>query len=251
MDNLTHNTAVETWVEDRLSESFKQGCREWRPDATAAFARYTRRRSQLRRRKLHIIRGALGVAVCLLTAFTLPQGSVFAKKCVAACVAGTARISHFVLSKVPGVFSNVLPKPHRQAAPDFALPDQSGHVVRLSALRGRVVLLNFWATWCNPCRTELPWFSDFQREYDSQGLSIVAVAMDDDGWNVVRPFISKLNVSFPVMVGGNALVNLYGGLNAVPTTLVIDRSGLVAATNIGIQQKEKYEAELAALLSEK
>jgi cytochrome c biogenesis protein CcmG/thiol:disulfide interchange protein DsbE len=189
--------------------------------------------------------------VCLLTAFGVPQTSVLAKKCVAACVAGTARISHFVLSKVPNVSSDVLlSKPVRQAAPDFALPDQNGHVVRLSALRGRVVLLNFWATWCKPCRTELPWFSDFHRQYDSRGLSVMAVAMDDDGWTVVRPFISKLNVGFPVMVGGDAIVNLYGGLNAVPTTLVIDKSGLVAATNIGIQQREKYEAELQALLSE-
>ena len=74
--------------------------------------------------------------------------------------------------------------------------------------------------------------------------------MDGDGWTTVRPFISKLNVGFPVMIGSDAIVNLFGGLNAVPTTLLIDKSGHVAATDIGIQQQEKYEAELKALFSE-
>lgn len=96
----------------------------------------------------------------------------------------------------------------------------------------------------------MPWFSDLHRESVSKGFSVIGVAMDDDGWPSVRPFISKLNVGFPVVVGGDSIAHLFGGLNAVPTTLAIDKSGRVAAINIGIQQRQKYEAELQALLSE-
>jgi peroxiredoxin len=246
MDNLTDQTPLDKWVEERLS-----GSAECHPDLNAALSRYKQRRDQIQKHRVRLLRGAVAFFICSLIISGVPQTSALAKKCAVACAAGTARFSHFVLSKVSGTSSEtVLPARERQVAPDFALADQNGQTRRLSDFRGRVVLLNFWATWCKPCRTEMPWFADLYRQYRSQKFSVIAVAMDDEGWPAVQPFISKLDVSFPVMIGGDSIASLFGGLNAVPTTLAIDKSGHVAAINIGIQQRQKYEAELQALLSE-
>jgi len=136
------------------------------------------------------------------------------------------------------------PKP----APDFALLDAQGREIKLSSLKGNVVLLNFWATWCGPCKIEMPWFVEFQRQYKDQGFSVVAVSLDSEGWEVVKPFAEDFKLNFPVVVGDDALAEKFGGIAALPTTFIIDKEGRITASHTGLVSKSDYEDEIKKLL---
>jgi len=135
----------------------------------------------------------------------------------------------------------------RQAA-DFVLSDSKGTSVRLSDYRGKVVLLNFWATWCGPCNIEIPWFIDFQKEYGGRGLAVVGVSVDDGGWNVVKPFVNAKRINYPVLLGSDQVKRLYGDIESIPTTLLIDREGKIAAMHAGLVSRSVYETEISRLL---
>ncbi len=133
-------------------------------------------------------------------------------------------------------------------APDFSLPDAQGREVKLSDLKGQVVLLNFWATWCGPCKIEMPWFVEFQRQYKDQGFSVVAVSLDSEGWEVVKPFAEEYKLNFPVVVGDDELADKFGGVAALPTTFIIDKEGRITASHTGLVSKSDYEDEIKNLL---
>lgn len=135
-------------------------------------------------------------------------------------------------------------------APDFVLDDASGKPVRLSDYRGQVILLNFWATWCTPCRVEIPWFMEFQKAHQSRGFAVLGVSLDEDGWDAVRPYIDEHMVNYHVVVGNDDLAQLYGA-SSLPTTFIIDKSGRIAATHVGLCSKSEYEADMKAVLNEK
>lgn len=144
--------------------------------------------------------------------------------------------------------SSVKPESQRRKAPDFALRDADGKLVRLSDYRGKVVLLNFWATWCAPCRLEIPWFIEFQRKHKDRGLAVLGISMDEDGWEVVKPFIERLGVNYRILMGDDSVAQLYGGVDSLPTTFLIDREGRIASVHIGLVSKSRYEKDLAELL---
>lgn len=144
--------------------------------------------------------------------------------------------------------SAIKPESQRRKAPDFALRDADGKLVRLSDYRGKVVLLNFWATWCGPCRFEIPWFIEFQRQYKDAGLEVLGISMDEDGWEVVRPFVARLGVNYRILMGDDMVAQLYGGVDSLPTTFLIDRQGRIASVHIGLVSKRSYERDLAELL---
>src|SRR5579884_1324538 len=100
----------------------------------------------------------------------------------------------------------------RKPAPDFTLTDSNGAKVKLSEYRGKVVLLNFWATWCGPCQVEIPWFIKFQREYKDKDFVVLGVSDDDDGWKAVRPFISSEHINYRVLMANEQVALLYGGI---------------------------------------
>src|SRR5689334_5666075 len=138
----------------------------------------------------------------------------------------------------------------RKPASDFSLPGRDGKAVKLSSLKGKVVLLDFWATWCTGCKVEIPWFIEFDKAYRAQGLSALGVAMDDEGWKKVEPYLKQHPISYPVVAGSLDSVAAYE-IGALPITVLIDRSGRVAARHIGVVDKKMFEAELKQLLAEK
>jgi cytochrome c biogenesis protein CcmG/thiol:disulfide interchange protein DsbE len=129
--------------------------------------------------------------------------------------------------------------PVHKPAPVFVRPDLSGHRVDLKSYRGKVVLLNFWATWCAPCQVELPRFRSWQEKYGPQGLQVLAVSMDD-GDAQVRRTVQRLHLDFPVVMGDARLGEAYGGVLGLPVTFLVDRQGVVVA-------KVKGETDLDAL----
>jgi cytochrome c biogenesis protein CcmG/thiol:disulfide interchange protein DsbE len=122
--------------------------------------------------------------------------------------------------------------------------------VKLSDYRGKVVLLNFWATWCGPCALEIPWFIEFEQQYKAKGFAVLGVSMDDDGWKVVKPYISEHKLNYRVLLGNDTVSQLYGGLDALPTTYIIDKAGKVAfPPHVGLINKSEYVSEVQSLLN--
>ena len=135
----------------------------------------------------------------------------------------------------------------RKQAPNFSLKDADGRIVQLSDFRGKVVLLNFWATWCDPCRIEIPWFVEFERQHKGQGFAVVGVSMDEDGWQAVKPFVREAGINYRILLGNDTVSDLYGGIDSLPTSFVIDREGRIAAVHIGLVSKSRYENDLQQL----
>ena len=138
----------------------------------------------------------------------------------------------------------------RKPANDFSLPGRDGKRVKLSSLKGKVVLLDFWATWCTGCKVEIPWFIEFDKAYRAKGLAAVGVAMDDEGWKKVEPYLKDHPISYTV-VAGNLDAGTPYGISALPVTVLIDRAGRVAARHVGVVDKKEFEAELQQLLAER
>jgi peroxiredoxin len=134
-------------------------------------------------------------------------------------------------------------------APDFSLESLDGKTMRLSDLRGKAVLLNFWATWCGPCKIEMPWFVDFQNQYGSQGLQIVGVAMDDASKEDIGKFAKDMGVNYPILMGKEAVADQYGGIDALPQTFLIARDGKVVDKIVGLRDKAEIEDAIKKALS--
>src|SRR3979411_945468 len=126
-------------------------------------------------------------------------------------------------------------------APDFSLESLDGKSVRLSDLRGKAVLLNFWATWCGPCKIEMPWFVDLQNQYGSQGLQIVGIAMDDASKEDIAKFAKDMGVNYPILIGKEAVGDAYGGVPAMPESFFIGRDGKVVDKILGLKGKGEIE----------
>ncbi len=143
--------------------------------------------------------------------------------------------------------SHIKPVAERKFAPNFTLQDANGRPVHLTDYRGKVVLLNFWATWCGPCKIEIPWFVDFERRHKDQGFAVIGISMDEDGWEAIKPFMSGTGINYRVLLGDDSIAQLYGGVNALPTTFVIDREGKIASVHQGLVSKSVYENDLRQL----
>ena len=133
-------------------------------------------------------------------------------------------------------------------APDFSLPDLTGQKLNLSSYRGKVVLLDFWATWCDPCRDEIPRFVELQNKYADRGLQIIGVSMDDSP-EPVREFSQRFKMNYPVVMGNAKTGELYGGVLGLPIAFLIGRDGRISAKHIGATDMSVFEKEIVNLLA--
>lgn len=143
------------------------------------------------------------------------------------------------------------PASERKPAPEFALKDDQSRTITLKNYRGKVVLLDFWATWCHGCKEEIPGFSELQTKYRAQGLEVVGIAMDDEGWKVMKPFLAATKVSYRMLAGDQRTFQSYG-LQALPDTFLIDGQGRIAAAYVGgLVNENDIESNVKSLLIEK
>jgi len=133
-----------------------------------------------------------------------------------------------------------------EKAADFALPSIDGTTVKLSDYRGKIVILNFWASWCPPCRKELPDFAAFHRENREKGVAVVGIAVDE-AVPAIKKLVAESGVGYPVVLGDRKLQADYGGIRAVPTTFVIDKAGTIVKKHLGMMSKADLEAAVKAI----
>jgi peroxiredoxin len=138
----------------------------------------------------------------------------------------------------------------QRIAPDFTLPQLSGQPLTLSGYRGKVILLDFWATWCEPCRVETPFFVDLQGKYGSRGLQIIGVSMDDTA-DPVQGFYQQFKMNYPVVMGNAQIGEEYGGVLGLPIAFLIDRDGRIRSKHMGATDASVFEREVTALLNAK
>jgi cytochrome c biogenesis protein CcmG/thiol:disulfide interchange protein DsbE len=242
-----HESDLERWVEDRLADRLPGP--EWQPNAAQALARFQAAR---RAKGKHARTWTWAVAGALATSFSLaafPTTRVFAQRCLSVCLAESSKARQFFTGS-PSATNAFVRAGNRTMASDFTLIDASGRPVKLSDFRGKVVLLNFWATWCVPCGAEVPLLVEFEQRYRDRGFEVLGVSLDEDGWKSVRPFIEAKHVNYPIMIGDGEIARAYGGLQSVPMTLIVDRSGHIAATHLGLCRTDEYEADIQAVLNE-
>lgn len=135
-------------------------------------------------------------------------------------------------------------------APDFALESLDGKTVRLSDYRGKAVVLNFWATWCGPCKIEMPWFVDFQKQYASAGVQFLGVAMDDAKTEDIAEFAKSMKVNYPILLGKESVGDAYGGVQFLPETFYIDRNGKIADKAFGLKGRGEIEDDIKKIIGQ-
>lgn len=137
------------------------------------------------------------------------------------------------------------------AAPDFILMDLDDQPFRLASHRGRVVVVNFWATWCPPCRAEIPGFISLQNEFQDEDVLFVGISLDEDGAEAVRPYAANREINYPILLDGHGVARSFGGVGVLPTTLLIDRGGHIRFRHEGFLLPRALRPAIRTLLEER
>ena len=178
---------------------------------------------------------------------------------MAATVAACALAWTVVSAEMPWLAMNALelaqkggaacPANAKPAPLDFVLKDVTNKDVRLSDYKGKVILLDFWATWCGPCKVEIPWFVEFQQKYGKAGLQVIGISADDP-LDKLAPFVKQMKMTYPVLqgLGKDNVQDAYGPMVGLPVTVMISRDGKICSKHVGMGKKETFESEIKALL---
>jgi thiol-disulfide isomerase/thioredoxin len=191
------------------------------PDAEAALLRLRAKQSAHRRNSQFLLYSGLALAALL----TFGPTRAYTQRCIDACVA--------------------IVNPHAA----LTLADQDGHPLRFANFSGRVLLVNYFATWCEPCRAEVQWLNDFRVRYEPEGLSVLAVSLDEGGWPTVQPFLLQNAVAYPVALQHPNLRQRFGEITSIPTTILVDRSGSIHSIQTGRTSKEILESQIRNLIA--
>jgi cytochrome c biogenesis protein CcmG/thiol:disulfide interchange protein DsbE len=161
-------------------------------------------------------------------------------------------------TRLPAARASHMSQESKANSPDFTLKDLDGHDVTLSQFRGKVVLVNFWATWCGPCHIEIPWLMEFQEKYSARGFTVLGVAMDDEGKSAVAPFVEterfKLGgkrqpMNYPIVLGNDATADKFGGLVGFPTSVLISKDGRVVRRADGLVSYDEIDKAIQLQLA--
>lgn len=167
---------------------------------------------------------------------------------VAALVMGQAWLSSTASTTTDSIIRKAGQDEEYTKAPDFERTAMDGSMLRLSSFQGRVVVLNFWATWCTPCRVEIPEFIKMQEEID--GVQFIGVSLDEEGFGVVRPYAESMRINYPLVIGDDSLAADFGGVMGLPTSYVIDREGRIRQRFVGMVNEATLRPVLTGLLKE-
>jgi cytochrome c biogenesis protein CcmG/thiol:disulfide interchange protein DsbE len=135
-----------------------------------------------------------------------------------------------------------------RTAPDFALTDLSGKTVRLADFKDKIVLLDFWTTWCAPCREQIPDFVELQKQYAEKGFTLLGISLDEEGAAVVKPFAQQFGINYPVVIGNTQVSAAYGGMQALPTAFLIGRDGRILEAFVGDRARPDFERAIRSAL---
>lgn len=178
------------------------------------------------------------------------------KKNLIVAVLTLAAVALVLAADHAGWLERVAP-PSGEPAEDYTITDLRGELIDLTPYRGKVVLLNYWATWCTPCLIEIPWFIDFQNKYGERGLQVIGVSLDDEGRAAVEPWLREqkfqldgrpVALNYPIWIGNERASQQYFSVFGLPTTLVFSREGKLLKTFVGITSHEKFVAAIEAAL---
>jgi peroxiredoxin len=242
--DANNENSLGRWVDERMA-SLDQG-ESYEPNVSAGFVRLHQRLSAKTRGSSRLLLAGVCVAAVLLgfLAFpSLPSPHVLAHKCFECSVAVWQTLA------ASSSQATLTPQVERQAAPNFQLKDADGRDVALANLKGKVVLVNFWATWCHGCQTEIPWLIEFQQKFADRGFVVVGISLDDDGWKSVGPWLKEKKLNYPIVIGNPALGKQYG-LDGMPLTVLVDQQGRVADAHPGLINRQETEQRIRTLLNE-
>jgi peroxiredoxin len=133
-------------------------------------------------------------------------------------------------------------------APNFKLSTIDGKTIELKSLAGKAVVVNFWATWCGPCKHEIPGMMKIYEKYKQKGFEIVGISLDRGGWKDLKPFLTKNPISYPIVLGGDAEATAYGGIEGIPTSFFIDRKGNIVSKTVGSMEEDDFEKAVKNIL---
>jgi thiol-disulfide isomerase/thioredoxin len=181
----------------------------------------------------------------------IPKYFALAGLLVALALAGCGSLAKGLLHSSSETLKPIGPEP------EVSFKALTGSEVPLASFKGKVVLINFWATWCDPCREEIPWLIDLQRKYGDQGFTLLGVAMDDEGASVVNPFVQsqqfdvdgqKMKMNYPIVIGKDSDGEKFGGIFGYPTSILIDKNGQINKRIIGLIDRDQINRQIRQLL---